>query len=571
MKKTKLLSLLLAAVLALSCVAAVSCSPSGTVMRYKNRVVTESDYAYVMAFIKGYYEYYYQQMAAYYGSTGLSLEDMYDNVSGEDGKTFADQLTDAVNQSSMMMLIVETLCDEAGLKVQDEETLAQIESAINDLRDDLGGGDALEIELAKKGFSLSSLERYEKYNVLVSLLRDYRYGEQGIAKIPDEDIAENFRKNYVKAEGYVFSFTEQDESGSTVQRVVDLTADASEQELEEAFLRLFLKAEYYSFDSEEELQEAIDGATGEITGGQHFGPVFLTREDAENGIYAKVEETGVWTTVAEEDGVYYVRLSEPAAGELTGNEEAARDALASERAHEYFTQNYVTVRHILYDKADEETAKSVCDGIKAGTTTFEEHESETKDSGVQYTFTKGIMVEPFETASYALAVGEVTVAETEDGFHVILRMELDETKYSEDDVKAAMSKEILRAAAEEEKQAIEAAGSGYVFREPEEGDLFAYSDASVLQLSNLNAQLSEALNNAAEGETVTIELAGTGVFLLRKLKAEQADIDTVASEISEGLVSDAYFEYLKSFFDQVETDSERMAKFNIRTAETFYF
>ncbi|MCH5183836.1 MAG: hypothetical protein J1E00_06645, partial [Oscillospiraceae bacterium] len=196
------------------------------VMRYGEQTLDEADYAYLMAVIKEYYNYYCQY---YYGQ---ELDAMWEK-SLEDGKTFAEMLTETVNDSARTLLVVEQLCAEAGLTV-DEKALAEISDYMQNLADDYGGEDAMKTELAKLGMDPSSVERYERYNHLFDLLREHRYGENGVAKISREEVWEAFRGDYAKVEGYLYNYLVTDNKGNRTEYQYDFGPD-SEALAEEYF------------------------------------------------------------------------------------------------------------------------------------------------------------------------------------------------------------------------------------------------------------------------------------------------------------------------------------------------
>ena len=543
-------------------------------MRYKDKTITEQDYAYVMAFIKGYYEYYYAQMAAYYG-TSVTLDSLWDNAA-DDGTTFAQQMTQTVDESCMMILITEQLAEENGLKVQDEEVLASIKDALDQLKEDAGGEDALQIELAKKGFSLDQLERYELYNALLSLLKDYRYGENGAARIPEEDIRKAFDDSYVKAEAYLFPYYTYDESGNRVQNVLDLTASISDETVHSAFLNTFVKVEYLSYDEKAEAEAALaklDAGTepSELYADSqsHITPACVSASEAEQAMYEGIAADGAWHLVEEEDGVYLVRKSGVGEADLEGMEQTVREAIRSEEAEAFFLTDFVTVEHILYD--DEAKAKEVYEGILANTTTFAEHTSETKDSGTTYTFSRGVMVKPFEDAAFELEEDGYALVQTDYGWHLIHRLPLDKEQYSEDEALAALSRAILEDEAEALFAEMKKAGSSYVFVSPAEDAHYTYSEPSVLELESLNADMADALKNAGDGELLTLNIASSGIYLFRKNATDDADLQSVYDDVASPLINEAFYNYITGFYDQVMVDNEALAKFNIRTAESYYY
>ena len=91
-----------------------------------------------------------------------------------------------------------------------------------------------------------------------------------------------------------------------------------------------------------------------------------------------------------------------------------------------------TVQHILVGKDDEELAKEIIAELEDGADFAELVAEHTTDPGSmategKYSFSEGEMVPEFEEASFALAEGETTTepVETDHGFHIIRRLELD--------------------------------------------------------------------------------------------------------------------------------------------------
>ena len=86
-------------------------------------------------------------------------------------------------------------------------------------------------------------------------------------------------------------------------------------------------------------------------------------------------------------------------------------------------EHYIRAKHILVKDAD--TASSVLEELKLGAS-FEDlvkkYSSDGMDVDTGYYFTYGMMVEPFETAAFALAVDEVSdIVKTDFGYHIIKR------------------------------------------------------------------------------------------------------------------------------------------------------
>lgn len=115
----------------------------------------------------------------------------------------------------------------------------------------------------------------------------------------------------------------------------------------------------------------------------------------------------------------------------------------------YVKDNYVRVKHILcattnLDEEQKASVKALADSLSQRAKNGEDFEAlvteyseDGMDASTGYYFTKGQMVEPFETASYALAVGEVSdPVESQYGYHIIKKYEMeDEYILTSDDLK----------------------------------------------------------------------------------------------------------------------------------------
>ncbi len=564
-------SVLLLLVLALSLCSFASCASEKSAMKYGDMELNESDYAYIMAFVKGYYEYYYSYMSQYYG-VEFDLAAMYDQDMG-DGVTMAQSMTDAIIEQAKMLLVVEQLCKEAGLSVEDSDSYAEVAEVMQTLEDDYGGRDALAIELAKLGLKSSSIERYEKYNLLLALLKDYRYGENGTARISEDEVKKAFNEQYVKAEGYLFPFVD----GNNSSYMYDFASDYAYADVKAFFTENFV-IDYVSFDDETKAADAYAAlSAGEAELSDYFDSCkqraqsrFTTKLDLSETLYNGVEGVGegAWYLSEKEGGYYYVIYRHAVTLDLLDEdmEETVRDAMVTKDAHEFFLKNYVTVEHILLE--DEAKAKAAYESITAGNATLKDYEKENKDSGMRYTFTEGTMVKEFEKAAYDLEIGKYTLVKTEYGWHILNRLELDTAAFKANDAVAAMSRVKMR---EEAEKKYEALVGGEAFAEPDKDAIYTYSKPSLLALSEQNPTMKEALEAAENGEIVKVEVTGYGVFLLCKSATTDEDLEEIYDDVADPLIENAFYEYLKTFYDSVRVDESIVDRFDIRTAKTFYY
>lgn len=562
---------LLLIVTALSLCSFASCASEKPAMKYGDVELSEADYAYLMAFVKGYYEYYYSYMSQYYG-VEFDMDSMYDQDVG-DGMTFAESITTAVQEQAKMLLIVEQLCKEAGLSIEDSDSSAEIAEIMQTLEDDYGGRDALAIELAKLGLNSSSIQRYEEYNLLLGLLKDYRYGENGVARISEEEVRKAFDEQYVKAGGYLYAFI--DSNNSSV--LYDFASDYAYADVKTFFEENYV-IDFVGFEDETKAEDAyIALSAGEAELSDYFDSCkqraqskFVTEVSLSETLYGAIGsmEEGTWYMSEKEGDYYYVIYRRAVTNDMLDEdmEEAVRDAMLAEEAYAYFLENYVTVCHILFD--DEEKAKAAYEAVSSGTAELEDYEKDNQDSGMQYTFTEGAMVIEFEKAAFDLETGKYTLVQTDYGWHLMTRLELDTESFSADDAIAAMSRVKLR---EEAAAKYDALVAGEEFAEPESGALYSYSEPSLLVLADQDETLREALEKAEYGEIIKVEVAGYGVFLLRKSEMTDEDFEESYDDVASPLIEEAFYEYLRTFYDSVRVDASVTDKFDIRAAKTFYY
>ena len=116
----------------------------------------------------------------------------------------------------------------------------------------------------------------------------------------------------------------------------------------------------------------------------------------------------------------------------------------SDDMKEFFKKNYYRAKHVLITTKDmttgaekdknaaKTTAEEVLQKAKAGENFDTLVSTYGEDPGMAsnpdgYVFTTGEMVAPFEEKTDELGVGEIGMCETDYGYHVILRLALDET------------------------------------------------------------------------------------------------------------------------------------------------
>lgn len=487
-KLSRFLSFLLLAAMLFTLVACNGSSANGdgspVVMSYGDYTLSEKDYMYILSTFKSQMIDYYSSYFAQYG-VNYEEKDILALQMDED-TTLAQYIEEVAIEFSQQMLIFEQLCADAGISITDQEDLDTISEYMSDMEFAYGGTDLFEIALAKLGFNRSSIERYMKANILYELIFEYRYGDGGVAAIPEESIHKNFLENYIRYDGALYAYAD------------------------------YSTGDEYTF-------------------------------------------------------------------EFTDDEVKA-----------YFDTEFVKVRHILYktvdssgkalsdDKIKEKKAKAeaALAAVTSGEKTFDDLKSENEDSGYEYVFTKGKMVESFETASFEMEIGEVRLVETKYGYHLIEKLEKTEEDFSgkvKEDGKteggnksaviSAMSVAKIRAEALELLAKLQ---SGEVTSYPEETNEKGYYLSMEPSLINKNestyATFIEMVSAIEEGKFAEKDFPGDATYVIRRLSLSAEDITTdIYNTIKDDLAFDAFGEYVQSFYDKITINKEIIEKFDVLT------
>lgn len=267
---------------------------------------------------------------------------------------------------------------------------------------------------------------------------------------------------------------------------------------------------------------------------------------------------------------------------------------SEEQIEEYFYENFVKVRHILYLTVDssgkklDETAKNAkkikaeatFNAIKDGVKSFDDCLSENEDAQSEYVFTKGNMPESFEKTSFEMTSGEVRLVETEHGYHIIEKLDLNKTDLvgtvgadgktkddRRDTVKKAMSAERIHS---EASDTVSKLNSGELKEYPAKSDDLPYysivSPAFIEKSNTQNATLVEMLSKSEFNVYYEKEVPNSGVQIYRRIEfgADEITKDIYAS-IEEKLAVESLLEYIIDYYDGVEMDNEYFDQFDIVT------
>ncbi len=267
---------------------------------------------------------------------------------------------------------------------------------------------------------------------------------------------------------------------------------------------------------------------------------------------------------------------------------------ADNEIKEYFDKEYVKVRHILYKTVDDANkalsddekatkkakAKATLKALKSGEKKFDDVKSETEDSGYEYLFTRGDMVENFEKASFEMEIGEIRLVETEYGYHIIEKMpktdeDLNGVKDDKGETKGGVKSDVIIALSQnkirdEALELLDQLNSGEADKYPEEDSKKSYYSLMETGFVNKNdttyKTLIEIFEKLEINKFVEKEFPSDGTYILRKLELKEDDITSeIYTSIEEQLASEAFSEYIKSHYDKININKELLEKFDVRT------
>ncbi len=263
----------------------------------------------------------------------------------------------------------------------------------------------------------------------------------------------------------------------------------------------------------------------------------------------------------------------------------------------YFDTEFVKVRHILYmtvdssgkdlteEKKAEKKAKAdkALAAIQSGEKTFDELKSETEDSGYEYVFTKGEMVDAFEKASYEMAVGEVRLVETEYGYHIIEKLEKTDEDFNgtvgedgktkggkKEATVLAMSKNKIRTEAIELLEKLQSGEATTYPEETNEKPYYVSMEAALISKNDTSyATFIKMVSDIEEGKFAEKDFPGDATYVIRRLPLSEKDITTdVYNTIEEDLAFTAFGEYVQSFYDKITVNNNLLDKFDVVTVPT---
>lgn len=320
MKKiTRVFSLLLAVLMLFAltaCGGGNSPSSDGrVVMSYGDYTLSEKDYMYILSMFKSQMVDNYQSYFAQYGVSYDEKEVLELKMSEE--VTLAQYIEEVAIEFSQQLLIFEQICADSGITITDQKDLDSISEYINDMEFAYGGTDLFEITLAKLGFTRASIERFMRADINYKLIYDYRYGEGGIAAIPEESVHKNFLENYIRYDGALYAYGDY----STGE---EYTFEYTDDEIKAYFDTEFVKVRHVLYktvdssgkklsdDKIKEKKAKADSALAAVNSGEKTLEDFKS-ENEDNGseyVFTKGKMVKEFEAAAYEMAVGEVRLVE---------------------------------------------------------------------------------------------------------------------------------------------------------------------------------------------------------------------------------------------------------------------
>ncbi len=199
MKKIKFAALILALIMIVG--TAAGCKNEATsIMTFKNNVIDENEYCYMLSNYKAVYLY------NLFGLTADNPE-IWTSKLSED-VTVNDYLTALANSTVMQTVLCLGLFDEYGLSLSDAE-LANIEVQMEKYITSAGSKAALNNMLSAYGANVDTMKSIVIDSLKVAKLKSYLYGENGISVATAEEKDDYYKENYMRAK-FIFISSQKD-------------------------------------------------------------------------------------------------------------------------------------------------------------------------------------------------------------------------------------------------------------------------------------------------------------------------------------------------------------------------
>lgn len=209
--RSRLLCLLLAAMLSVTLLSGCGVIKGDTVMELNGYKITEAMYSYWMSRYKTAFLQTF--------NNSKDTESFWDSAA-EDGRTYGEYVTDYVNSFAREVLISMKLFDDYGLTFTSDEKSAVTEY-VRGLNSAYGSKAELNEYLADYGLNAATLERIYYAELKVDKVKEELFGDGGIFAVTDDEKKEYYEKHYYCAE-WILVYPDKklkttvDENGETV-------------------------------------------------------------------------------------------------------------------------------------------------------------------------------------------------------------------------------------------------------------------------------------------------------------------------------------------------------------------
>ena len=275
--------------------------------------------------------------------------------------------------------------------------------------------------------------------------------------------------------------------------------------------------------------------------------------------------------------------------ETTGNTVPVTDAaITAEDKKTYFNDTYASVKHILFYNininngealdneaiaANETKANDVLAKLRSGEISLDDAiQTYSEDKGSSgLVFRKGDLdarLAALENELFKMDIGSYSVVKTDIGYHVIYRAPLTDDDYKT--VEAEISTDLTKKNITEKATSFgsEAKNGSVSFYDAE-----TYS--SFCKLSKNVIFTSGELGEDIEAEIAKLEKAGDicvfpseeAIFVIRKCDFSDDDYRERYDGTYETLGTEAFTEYVRSFYSEIKVDEKELAKYDFLTCE----
>lgn len=244
----------------------------------------------------------------------------------------------------------------------------------------------------------------------------------------------------------------------------------------------------------------------------------------------------------------------------------------------FYSENYVRVRQILYSKENQSEAESDLDKLKNNEIEFSDILSKNQSVKHEFVFAEddSKLGEKFEKSVFEMQIGDVKLVESDLGYHIVEKIDLDTSVFdgsdassasAKDEVAIKMSQEKIRKEAESLKNKL---NQGELKEFPEKMEGFSnYTKISINFLEKGYTEYKDRydlISSLKVGEYGIYDSPTEGIYVYKRVDFSEKDITaSIYGYIEDALIADSFIEYYSSYFDSIEIKNEILEKFDVIT------